>query len=218
MVILAAGSLVGTTSWAVFKQLVDVTDHMGDYTYNINHKVEMLNRTRLTSLSTAEKELNRLGQQIGALNWNLSGDRQRREAKGLGASPSRPLTVQEVGKSDRLDTIHGVLGAVVSVFLVVVFTFFMLLQREDLRNRLIRLTGRGHLNLMTQAMDEAGHRVSRYLALQLLVNTCYGSIIFAALYFIGLPHAMLWGALAGLLRFVPYIGAPIAAFLPTDSP
>ncbi len=215
LVILAAGSLVGTTSWAVFKQLVDVTDHMGDYTYNINHKVEMLNRTRSTSLSTAQKELNRLGEQISALNWNLSGDRQRHEAKGLGASPSRPLTVQEVGKSDRLDTIHGVLGAMVSVFLVVVFTFFMLLQREDLRNRLIRLTGRGHLNLMTQAMDEAGHRVSRYLALQLLVNTCYGSIIFAALYFIGLPHAMLWGALAGLLRFVPYIGAPIAAFLPT---
>jgi predicted PurR-regulated permease PerM len=215
LVILAAGSLVGSTGWSVFKQLVDVTDHMADYTYNINRKVETLNRTRSTSLSTAQKELDRLGQQIGSLNWSFSGAQRRHEAKGLGASPSRPLTVQEVDKSDRLDTIHGVLGAMVSVFLVIVFTFFMLLQREDLRNRLIRLTGRGHLNLMTQAMDEAGHRVSRYLALQLLVNTCYGSIIFAALYFIGLPHAMLWGALAGLLRFVPYIGAPTAALLPT---
>jgi hypothetical protein len=64
-------------------------------------------------------------------------------------------------------------------------------------------------------MDEAGHRVSRYLALQLLVNTCYGTLIFVALYFLALPHALLWGALAGILRFVPYIGAPIAALLPT---
>lgn len=103
----------------------------------------------------------------------------------------------------------------ISVLLVVVFTFFMLLEREDLRNRFIRLTGGGHLNLMTQAMDEASHRVSRYLFLQLLVNTCYGSIIFASLHFIGLPHALLWGALAGVLRFIPYIGAPVAAFLPT---
>jgi hypothetical protein len=91
----------------------------------------------------------------------------------------------------------------------------MLLQREDLRTRLIRLSGQGHLHLMTQAMDDTSRRVSRYLSLQSLVNIAFGLIIFVVLHFIGLPHALLWGALAGLLRFVPYIGAPIGALLPT---
>ncbi|HZC42690.1 MAG TPA: AI-2E family transporter [Acidobacteriaceae bacterium] len=212
VVILAAGIGVGTIGWTVFSQLVSVTDHMADFTYNINHKLETLKPAKSTSFSRAEEEVNRLGQQIGALKLGTVADPHK---KPLGASADHPVAVQEVSKSDRLDTIHGVLGSLVAVFLVVVFTFFMLLQREDLRNRLIRLSGRGHLNLMTQAMDEAGHRVSRYLALQLLVNTCYGTLIFLALYFLALPHALLWGALAGILRFIPYIGAPTAALLPT---
>lgn len=215
VVILAAGTVVGTIAWTGFNQLVSVTDHMADFTYNINRKLEAIKPTRSTSFSRAEQELDRLGQQIGTLNLDAAADQSQHQKKQLGASTDHPIAVQEVGKSDRLDTIHGVLGSLIAVFLVVVFTFFMLLQREDLRNRLIRLTGRGHLNLMTQAMDEAGHRVSRYLALQLLVNTCYGTLIFVALYFLALPHALLWGALAGILRFIPYIGAPTAALLPT---
>jgi predicted PurR-regulated permease PerM/methylmalonyl-CoA mutase cobalamin-binding subunit len=215
VVILAAGIAVGTVGWTVFNQLVSVTDHMADFTYNINRKLDALKPTKSTSFSRAEEELDRLGQQISTFNLNVAADQSQHPKKLLGASVDHPISVQEVGKSDRLGTIHGVLGSMVSVFLVFVFSFFMLLQREDLRNRLIRLTGRGHLNLMTQAMDEAGHRVSRYLALQLLVNTCYGTLIFIALYFLALPHALLWGALAGILRFIPYIGAPTAAFLPT---
>ena len=215
VVILAAGIAVGTIGWTVFNQLVSVTDHMADFTYNINRKLDALKPTKSTSFSRAEDELDRLGQQISTLDLNAAGDASQHDKKPLGGSVDHPIAVQEVGKSDRLGTIHGVLGSMVSVFLVVVFTFFMLLQREDLRNRLIRLTGRGHLNLMTQAMDEAGHRVSRYLGLQLLVNTCYGTVIFAALYFLALPHALLWGALAGILRFIPYIGASTAALLPT---
>ncbi|HEY5255021.1 MAG TPA: AI-2E family transporter [Acidobacteriaceae bacterium] len=215
VVILAAGMVVGTIGWTVFNQLVSVTDHMADFTYNINRKLDALKPAKSTSFSRAEQELDRLGQQISTLNLDAGTDQSDHGKKLLGSSADHPIAVQEVGKSDRLDTIHGVLGSMVSVFLVVVFTFFMLLQREDLRNRLIRLTGRGHLNLMTQAMDEAGHRVSRYLGLQLLVNTCYGTLIFVALYFLALPHALLWGALAGILRFIPYIGAPTAALLPT---
>jgi AI-2E family transporter len=95
-----------------------------------------------------------------------------------------------------------------------VLTIFMLAGREDLRNRLIGLVGRGHLNMMTQALDDAGSRVSRYLQLQLLVNTAYGVVIGLGLYVIGVPNALLWGTLAALLRFLPYIGSPLAAILP----
>jgi hypothetical protein len=91
----------------------------------------------------------------------------------------------------------------------------MLLKREDLRNLLIQLSGHGHLNLMTQAIDDTSHRVSRYLSLQWLVNASFGLIVFVVLHVMTLPHALLFGALAGLLRFIPYIGAPIGALLPT---
>ena len=158
--------------------------------------------------------MDNLSKQISDFSLGFTGD-QGHGARSLG-SPSRPVSVREVGGSQgRLDALSGVLGVTVSVVLVVVFTFFMLLKREDLRNRLIRLSGQGHLQLMTQAMDDTSRRVSRYLSLQSLVNTGFGLIVFVALHFIELPHALLWGVLAGLLRFIPYIGAPIGALLPT---
>jgi hypothetical protein len=98
--------------------------------------------------------------------------------------------------------------------MVVVFVVFMLLYREDLRDRLIRLAGTGRLQLTTQAFDEAGHRVSRYLLMQLVINITYGLPVGIGLYFIGVPNPLLWGVLATLLRFVPYLGPTIAAALP----
>ncbi len=216
LVILAFGTGVGAIGWTVVGQLIQVTDHLADYQENIANKVAVFHHTRETTFSHARHEVEHLSEQLGISNPNTVRDRHRRNAKPLGASPERPVSVQEVSPSKAsLDSLHGIFDPLAFLLLVTVFTFFMLLQREDLRNRLIRLTGHGHLNLMTQTMDEAGSRVSRYFLLQLLVNVCYGSIIFTALHFIGLPHALLWGALAGFLRFIPYIGAPIAALLPT---
>jgi hypothetical protein len=97
---------------------------------------------------------------------------------------------------------------------VIVLTALMLVQRDDLRDRVIRLVGAGHIHLTTQAMEDAGGRVSRYLLMQLVVNACFGIPLCVALYFIGIPNALLWGLLAMLLRFIPYIGAPTAALLP----
>ena len=90
----------------------------------------------------------------------------------------------------------------------------MLIKREDLRNRLIRLGGQGQLTVMTQALDDASQRLSRYLLLQFLVNAGYGALFGVGLYFIGVPHALLWGILAALLRLVPYIGTLIATAFP----
>ncbi|MGA7244901.1 MAG: AI-2E family transporter [Terracidiphilus sp.] len=109
----------------------------------------------------------------------------------------------------------GIVEPATTALLAVVFTFFVLLQREDLRNRLIRLSGDRNLSRMTQAMSDASRRISRYFLLQVAVNIIYGGIVCVALYLIGLPHAVLFAALAILCRFVPYIGAPIAALTPT---
>jgi len=98
--------------------------------------------------------------------------------------------------------------------IVVIFTVFMLFKREDLRNRLLRLVGLGQLNLMTQALDDAAGRVSRYILMQFLVNAGFGSLFGFGLYLIGVPYPALWGVVAGILRIVPYVGTLVAATLP----
>ena len=90
----------------------------------------------------------------------------------------------------------------------------MLLKREDLRNRLLRLAGLGQLNLMTQALDDAAGRVSRYMLMQFLVNASFGTLFGLGLYLIGVPNPVLWGVVAGILRIVPYVGTLVAATLP----
>jgi predicted PurR-regulated permease PerM len=216
IVILTAGAVLGAVGWTVFIQLVEVTNDLPAYTTNIHDKLQALHAPKTTGFTRAQQELDSLSEQIGDLSSAFNSMRELSAGKGLGSSPDRPVSVREVaGSQGRLDAISGVLGVMVSIALVVVFTFFMLLKREDLRNRLIQLSGHGHLNLMTQAMDDTSRRVSRYLSLQWLMNTAFGLIIFVVLHVMGLPHALLFGALAGLLRFIPYIGAPIGAVLPT---
>ena len=97
---------------------------------------------------------------------------------------------------------------------VIVFVLFMLLKREDLRDRIIHLIGKGKLNVTTQALDEAAGKVTGYLTMQVIVNVCFGIPVGVGLWLIGIPNAFLWGLLATLLRFIPYVGAWIALGFP----
>lgn len=106
------------------------------------------------------------------------------------------------------------LGPIGTAGLAIVFLVFMLLEQEEIRDRFIRLAGRRDMTVTTQALGEAADRVSRYLLMQLLVNSSYGVPIGIGLYFIGVPNAVLWGALAIVLRFIPYVGPFIAAAFP----
>ena len=87
----------------------------------------------------------------------------------------------------------------------------MLIGREDLRNRFIHLASGGRLTVMTQALDEAANRIQRYLFLQSAVNVGFGAIVGIV---IGIPDAWLWGLFAAIFRFLPYVGAPLASFIP----
>src|ERR1700761_2143977 len=98
--------------------------------------------------------------------------------------------------------------------MVMVFVGFILLQKDDLRDRFVRLAGSRDMQRTTVALDEAANRLSRYLFLQTLINTCFGLAIGLGLWVIGIPNAGLWGLLAMLLRFVPYIGVPLALLFP----
>ncbi|HET7366210.1 MAG TPA: AI-2E family transporter [Burkholderiales bacterium] len=97
---------------------------------------------------------------------------------------------------------------------VIVFTILMLVDRENMRDRLVGLLGSGRINAMTRAMAEVSGRVSRYLATQLVVNAMFGIPFGIALYFIGIPNALLFGLLGMVLRFVPYVGVWLAAAMP----
>ena len=102
-----------------------------------------------------------------------------------------------------------------SAGLVIVLVVFMLIQREDLRNRLIRLVGYGRLTFTTRALEEAGQRISRYLLMQTIINSSFGLAVGLALYLIGVPYAVLWGFFAAVLRFIPYVGPFAAAIMPS---
>ncbi len=161
-------------------------------------------------------------QKIRALRVPKQGTQIGRAAKALKdiekeAQPEEPVPVKETPATafEELAQMAVPLGKPLAMTLaVIVFTILMLLDRESMRDRLIALVGASRLNVTTRAMAEASERVSRYLAMLMVVNACFGIPFGIALYFIGIPNALLFGLLGVLLRFIPYIGVWIAAALP----
>lgn len=107
-----------------------------------------------------------------------------------------------------------IMGPLGTAALVLLLTVCMLLQRENVRSRLTRIVGGGKISATKRAMDDAADRVATYLQMQFLVNITYGLVVAVGLYFIGVPNVLVWGVLSAVLRFVPYVGAWIAAACP----
>lgn len=106
------------------------------------------------------------------------------------------------------------LSPVATLGIVIVIAIFILLQQEDLRDRVIRLAGSGDLHKTTMALDDGAQRLSRYFISQLAVNVGFGCVMTVGLLAIGIPQPVLWGVLSALLRFIPYIGVWLAALFP----
>lgn len=218
IVIFGFSALLLVATWTLFTQLVSIADDLPIYRDNIALKLNALHRPSNSAIGRVQSELEKLSNELGIVNATATAALQspkKVQEKPIGTSPEHPLQVREVGRpTGRLDQLGGIVEPLTTAFLAVVFTFFVLLQREDLRNRLIRLSGDRNLTVMTQAMRDASRRISRYFLLQFAVNLTFGAIIAIALYFIGLPHPVLFGALAAICRFVPYIGIPTAGIIP----
>jgi predicted PurR-regulated permease PerM len=216
-VLLLSFTLAGAVTWGVASQLVQIMVELPDYKANLDAKIQSLRRPNSGNLSKATTTVQELNKELAAVPGQISSAKQDKEQRTT--HPVRPVPVQVAEPPSNfvqdLRVLLGPLaGPIETAAIVIIFTLFMLVKREDLRNRAIRLAGRGRLNVMTQALDDAGRRLSRYLVLQCLVNASYGTVFGLALYYIGIPHALLWGVFAGLLRFVPYVGSLIAAALP----
>jgi len=147
------------------------------------------------------------------------GGKTEAAALPAGGTRQQPLVVELAKAESSVLTvaravIEPVLGPLETTVIVLIVAIFILMQREDLRDRFIRLFGSTDLHRTTIAMDDVGQRLSRYFVSQLGVNACFGVVIGVGLWLIGVPSAALWGGLAGLLRFVPYVGPLLAAVAP----
>ncbi|HEY0703206.1 MAG TPA: AI-2E family transporter [Candidatus Acidoferrales bacterium] len=214
LVVVLSFMIVGAVGWTVAQQFSEVMNQLPKYKSNIRQKVESLHWSKNTALNNASDTMNEISKDLAAPPAHPDGSSSP-SSKYSTPSRQRPMPVEIVQSPTLpLESVENILGLIASFFIVVVLTFFMLIRRENLRNRLISLAGQRSLHVMTQAIDDATARVSRYLRLQLLVNICYGALIGTCLHFIGVPGGLLWGVLVGVLRFLPYIGPPLGGIMP----
>ena len=214
VVMAALVCVAGLIGWTVLPQFVDLMAQLPKYEQAIQYKVDRLKGKTTGKLSSATESVRSLEKGITRTNGPPS-EGKNENAPAPGTSPERPLAVEMVNPSSPLQAAKGLADPIATGIAVLVFAVFMLAGREDLRNRLIKLTSGGRLTVMTQAMAEAWSRINRYLFMQMLVNSCYGLSIGVSLHFLGVPKAALFGFAAGVLRYLPYIGWMIAAAMPT---
>lgn len=222
VVVLVTLALVGSLTYALTWQLVDVANALPNYRSNIRAKLEAIRSPGQGPLARATENLKDIGRELSAVPEKILPARPqstRRNQPKLPPDAQEPVKVQVTepptsGLGYIRELIGPILTPLANVVIVVVFVVFMLLERENLRNRVLRLAGEDRLNVMTEAIDDAAQRVSKYIAMQFLVNLAYGTLFGVGLFVIGVPNALLWGVLGGMLRFVPYVGTMAGAALP----
>ena len=216
IVVLSTAIVTGAVGWIVSLQLLDLANQLPQFQQNIHEKMQSANLPQGGLLSRANDFLSEVSEEFTPEAAAPEDEAAGQTPTGTVDAPIYTRTAEQATSSiDAMKTMLGsLLGPVATAGIVLVFVVFMLIQREDLRDRLIRMMGPGQLNVTTQALDDAGHRVSRYLLMQLIVNATYGIPFGVGLYFIGVPSPLLWGILATLLRFIPYVGPWIAAAAP----
>lgn len=190
-------------------QLADVISRTPEYETNVRKKFGAIKES-------SGPVLNRLSGVVRDITEGLAPPPAEPSAPGKSEKPV-PVEIRQ-GAFSPLELLQKVLGSIVHIILmasvVVVFVIFILVQREDLRDRFIRLAGESRVHITTQLLDDAARRLSRYLLAQFAINATFGIFAAVGLYFIGIPNPILWGILAALMRYVPYLGIWIAALLP----
>jgi predicted PurR-regulated permease PerM len=220
--VLLSMAVAGCLAWILAIQLVDVAQDLPRYGQRIHAKMETLRLPTKGPVGLAANSLKEIARELSSPETPAAepaSPGQNRKQRAAPTTPGPPLPVQIVQQpASGLDYLRALVEPALRPLgvagLVLIFTVFMLIKRIDLRHRLLRLVGLGQINLMTQALDDAAQRVSRYLLMQMLVNAAFGSLFGFGLYFIGVPNPALWGVVAGLLRIVPYVGSMVAATAP----
>ena len=201
--------LIGGLTYLVTDEFLDLARSLPKYRDNLIAKVSALK-------PRGDSMIGRAGRTITEVTEALTQPAgvPATQAHEVSAVPMDISRNSENSLRTLMAFVSPVVGPLGSALMVMVIAIFMLIAGSDLRDRLIHLMGRGRLRVTTQALDEVAQRISRYLRAQLIVNACFGLAIGVGLYFIGIQNAVFWGLLAMVLRFLPYIGAWIAAAFP----
>lgn len=195
-------ALLGLGGWWIYQQLNAVAGEIAVATTspNFEKKLRSMRERGGSWVDGIERTLQRVAE---------GGVAQERAELKVRVIPDRKTL------GERYEEVAPTVEGVAASFLVIVVVFFLLKDREQLRDKLLRIAGRAHLTVTTQAIGETSQRISRYLLTIALLNIGFGLLIGVGLWLLQVPHAALWGVLAGLLRFVPYIGAVLSAAAPT---
>jgi predicted PurR-regulated permease PerM len=205
-----AFTIICGVGYVVARQLLNVARSLPDYRLNIQKKLASVHSSAEQSLTNAVKAID-----------DISGD-------FAGTAPSAPATQQtptqiqpvRVIDTDRTQLQYATellmrfLRPIGTFGVVIVFTIYLLMKREELRHRILLLAGMGRISVMTQALQDAATRISQYLLFQAAVNAAYGISFGLGLFLIGVPNATLWGVLAAILRIIPYVGTATSLILP----
>ena len=224
LVIALMALTICSVGWIVLGQIYTLALELPQYQGNITHKVDALHLHSAGRLTTTVQMLSEIDRQIVNGTEHTTASSAAAPPAHRGKSPTAKVAPQNVlpASDTPVDVriaepslslaamaaleIHPLIGPLTSAFAVVIFVIFMLLARDDIRDRTVRLMGSTRIHVTTVAMVDAATRVSRYLLMQFLVNLGYGVVVGFALWGIGIPHPLLWAVTTFLLRFVPYVG------------
>jgi predicted PurR-regulated permease PerM len=207
---LLAIAVIAALGSAITLQVAQLAEELPKYETNLRTKIRAIGGGSLMSSS-----LERASDTLKDLQSEIS----KPEAPAQPKPGQKPLLVEvrqpePKGLESIANIVRPLLAPLATTALAILFLMFILLQHEDIRDRFLRLAGTGDLQRSTAALDDAAARLSRFFLMQTVLNTGFGFVIGVGLWLIGVPNAVLWGILAGLMRFVPFVGSIIAAFFP----
>ncbi|WP_407524350.1 AI-2E family transporter [Methylobacterium oryzisoli] len=219
LAVLTCLGIVASLAGIIGMQAAELGTGLPRYQRTIERKLDTLKSGVLGDLAGYVRSIGRHIQQAGAMPEEKAPPADAKPAEPRVQNPEKPVLV-EVRSPDLTPlqlaerVLAPAIGPLATTGIVFVVLIFILAQREDLRDRLIRLVGSSDLHRTTVAMDDAARRLSRFFVMQLALNASFGLAIGIGLWLIGVPGPIMWGIFAGLMRFVPYIGAFLAGLLP----
>ena len=202
-----AFSLICAVGYIVAGQLLNVARNLPSYRLSIQQKM-------LSVHTPAEQSLKRAFTAVEDISGDLITSAGTETHPVVQPQPVRVIDPNRTQIQSTAELLMQVLRPIGTFGVVIVFTIYLLMKREDLRHRILLLAGIGRISVMTQALEDAASRISQYLLFQAAVNATYGILFGLGLYFIGVPNATLWGVLAGILRIIPYVGTATSLVLP----
>ena len=202
-------AVLGAAAWMAVVQMTALAPKMPEYQHNLQARLHSVNEFFVDALSKVTRNTEAIGENLP----------QAAQAKAPQGTDEWPYSVRVLSSPmSPLQVLGGTFGTLIeglgSSGIVILLVVFFLVRREDLRDRFIRLVGTGQVTVTTQMLEDAATRVSRYLSVLFVINATFGLAVGIGLYLIGVPNAILWGILAAIFRFVPYIGSWIAAAVP----